>query len=167
MTRIVHRLLFGSISGLGRPMLGRLIDSSWPSAAEAAKLDKFLTSTDLAGRMVLDQNGQQLSFQSRDRHPAVPKGSTPTYLAIPLTGGEHLPGTVPTLDYWLATGSKTVGPLNFDAQFKAALDTVSTRPSWRSSRLRAELPSRIPSRSSPLKFGYTNAGGSSRTLRMK
>jgi len=97
----------------------------WSSYAAAAKLDKFLTSEDLAGRMLLDQNGQQLLLPSGDdRHVAVPKGSTPTYLAIPLDGGEHLPGSIPTIMTGSQQSQTTVGPLNFNAQVKTALNTA-------------------------------------------
>ena len=79
------------------------IGFAWPSLAESARIGRFLTHDDLAGRMVLDQNGQQIKLPTAgDRHPALDKGLTPTYLAIPLNGGEHLPSTIPTL----ATGSQ-------------------------------------------------------------
>ena len=74
---------------------------------------------------VLDQNGQQLTLPTAgDRHPTLPPDSTPTYLAIPLYGREHLPSSLPTLDSASQQGATTVGPLNFDAQLKTALDTT-------------------------------------------
>jgi hypothetical protein len=98
---------------------------SWPAALAAAKLETYLTSKDLVGRLVLDQSGQQLTLPTAgDRHPTLPNGSTPTYLAIPLNGGEHLPSSLPTLDSASQQGQATVGPLNFDAQIKAELDTT-------------------------------------------
>jgi hypothetical protein len=106
-------------------IVGSAVGWTWPSASEAAKLDGYLTSVDLAGRLVLDQNGQQLTLPTADdRHPTLPSGSTPTYLAIPLNGGEHLPSSLPTLDLASQQGETTVGPLNFDALIKAKLDTT-------------------------------------------
>lgn len=98
---------------------------SWPTVSEAAKLDRYLTPADLAGRMVLDQNGQQLVLPTAsDRHPVLPDGSTPTYLAIPLNGGEHLPGSLPTLNALSQQAETPVGPLNLDALLKANLDAT-------------------------------------------
>ena len=74
---------------------------------------------------MLDQNGQQLTLPTADdRHPTLPNGSMPTYLAIPLIGGEHLPSSLPTLDFASQQGETTVGPLDFDALIKAKLDTT-------------------------------------------
>jgi hypothetical protein len=106
-------------------IVGCAVGLSWPARSLAAKLDTFLTSKDLDGRLVLDQNGQQLTLPTAgDRHPTLPPDSTPTYLAIPLYGGEHLPSSLPTLDSASQQGATTVGPLNFDAQLKTALDTT-------------------------------------------
>ncbi len=108
-----------------RLVIGCALGWSWPTVSGAAKLDTFLTSKDLAERVVLDQNGQQLTLPTAlDRHPTLPNGSTPTYLAIPLNGGEHLPSTLPTLDAAAQQGETSVGPLNFDTLFKAKLDTT-------------------------------------------
>ena len=105
-------------------MLVLALGLTWPSHAEAAKLSRFLTSEDLAGRILLDQNGQQLQLSTANHHRLVlPDGSTPTYLAIPLSGGEQLPGSIPGLVTGSQPGATTVGPLNFDAQVTAALDT--------------------------------------------
>ncbi len=77
------------------------------------------------GRLVLDQNGQQIQLPTAsDRHPELAKGSTPTYLAIPLNGGEHLPASIPTLETGSQQGENPVGPLNFDALVKANLNTT-------------------------------------------
>jgi hypothetical protein len=105
--------------------LGLVLGVIWPLRADAAKLGRALTSEDLTGRVVLDQNGQQLQLPTvEDRHPALPKGSTPAYLAIPLDGGEHLPGSIPVLTTGSQPGETTVGPLDFDALLKAKLDTT-------------------------------------------
>ena len=96
-----------------------------PSPALAAKLSRYLTAGDVAGRMVLDQYGQQIQLPVRgDRHPELAKGSTPTYLAIPLHGGEHLPGSIQTLVTGSQEGENPVGPLKFDSLVKSNLDTV-------------------------------------------
>ena len=58
------------------------------------------------------------------RHPALAKGSIPTYLAIPLSGGEHLSATIPTLATGPQQGENPVGPLNFDSLVKANLDAT-------------------------------------------
>jgi hypothetical protein len=95
------------------------------SSGEAAKLSHYLTSEDLAGRIVLDQNGQQIQLPSAgDRHPELAKGSVPTYLAIPLYGGEHLSGTIPTIDAFSQSGENPVGPLSFDSLVKTNLDAT-------------------------------------------
>ena len=135
---------------------------SWPAASAAAKLDSFLTSKDLDGRLVLDQDGQQLTLPTAsDRHPTLPNDSTPTYLAIPLNGGEHLPSSLPTIDSATQQGATAIGPLNFDPQIKAALDTtldasrlaVVDTPSR--NYLVEFLPSRVRSTSATLKAGGT------------
>jgi hypothetical protein len=128
MTRIGRRsgflVHFGSASALAWT-LGLVLGMIWPSHAEAARLNRFLTSEDLTGRVVLDQNGQQLQLPTvEDRNVVLPKGSTPTYLAIPLYGGEHLPGRIPVLTTGSQQGETTVGPLDFDALLKAKLDTT-------------------------------------------
>jgi hypothetical protein len=95
------------------------------SSLEAAKLSHYLTSEDLAGRIVLDQNGQQIQLSSaKHRHPELAKGSVPTYLAIPLHGGEHLPGTIPMIDTGSQSGETPVGPLSFDSLVKTSLDAT-------------------------------------------
>ncbi len=100
---------------------------AWPSPVEAARLSKFLTPQDVAGRSILDQNGLDIQLPSAtDRHPQVAPGSTPTYLAIPLHGGEHLPASIPTIVTGLQQGTNPVGPLNFDALVKTNLDTTLT-----------------------------------------
>ena len=75
--------------------------------------------------MILDQNGQRIQLPTAgDRHPNLPKGSTPTYLAIPLHGGEHLPGSIPVLETGSQQGENPIGPLNFDTFVKASLNTT-------------------------------------------
>ena len=106
-------------------MLGLSFSLTLASDLKAAKLGRFLTAQDVAGRMVLDQNGQQIQLPTAaDRHPELAKGSMPTYLAIPLNGGEHLPASIPTLETGSQQGENPVGPLNFDAVVKSNLDSV-------------------------------------------
>jgi hypothetical protein len=128
MTRIGRRIGAPSYFGSGSALswicyMG--IALAWHSPCQAAKLSKFLTSEDVAGRMVLDQNGEPISLPTAsDRHPKIASGSTPTYLAIPLHGGEHIPATVPTLLSGVQQGENAVGPLNFGPIFKANLDAT-------------------------------------------
>jgi hypothetical protein len=94
------------------------------ASSSAAKLTKFLTHEDLAGRMVLDQNGEQIALPTaKERHPAVSKGSVPTYLAIPLNGGEHVPASIPTIAVGSQAGGTPLGPLNFDGIVEASLNS--------------------------------------------
>ncbi len=97
----------------------------WPSPSEAAKLSRFLTAQDVAGRLVLDQNGEQVQLPTAgDRHPRLAPGATPTYLAIPLRGGEHLPGSIQTLITGSQQGENPVGPLNVNSLVKSNLDAA-------------------------------------------
>ncbi len=106
-------------------MVGLGLSLSWPSRLEAAKLSRFLTVQDVAGRLVLDQNGEQIQLPTAgDRLPKLTKGTTPTYLAIPLHGGEHLPGSIQTLITGSQQGANPVGPLNFDSVVKSNLATA-------------------------------------------
>jgi hypothetical protein len=92
---------------------------------DAAPLRRFLTHEDVAGRMLLDQNGQQIELPTAGHpHAQLPSGSIPTYLAIPLDGGEHLPGRIPTLNTGSQQGDTIVGPLNFDPAVKVSLDSM-------------------------------------------
>jgi len=105
-----------------------VIGLTLPSRSEAAKLSEFLTRKDLSRPLLLDQNGTQLQLPSAtDHHPSLPQGSTPTYLALPLYGGEHLPVAAATIDAGAQAGSNGVGPLNLNsvvkAELNAALDT--------------------------------------------
>jgi hypothetical protein len=101
------------------------ITCCYAARADAARMGRFLTSEDLAGRMVLDQTGAQIQLPSAgDRHPALAQGVTPTYLAIPLDGGEHLPISIPTIETGSQQGENPVGPLNFDTLVKTNLDTT-------------------------------------------
>jgi hypothetical protein len=121
--RIALRLHFGRCCKLSL-ILGFGLGVTWPAESEAAKLSRFLTSEDVAGRILLDQNGQQLQDSTTGHHHLViPQGSTPTYMAIPLSGGEHLPANVPSIVAVSEQGETTTGPLKFDAQVKAALNT--------------------------------------------
>ena len=94
-----------------------------PSCSEAAKLSSFLTPKDLARPVLLDQTGQQLQLpKAQYPHPAFPHGSTPTYLAIPLHGGEHLPGGTSTI--FTGQGGAAVGPLDFNASVVAQVNAA-------------------------------------------
>jgi hypothetical protein len=94
-----------------------------PPHCHAARLGQFLTSKDLSRPVLLDQNGNQLQLSSEsDPHPSLPPGSTPTYLAFPLYGGEHLPIGTPTIDSQTQAGSNSVGPLDFSTVVKAEVD---------------------------------------------
>jgi PEP-CTERM motif len=94
-----------------------------PPRSDAAKLSSFLTPKDLARPLLLDQNGQQLQLPSGHHPlPAFPQGSTPTYLVIPLSGGEHLPAATNTI--FTGQGGPAVGPLDFNASVKAQVDNA-------------------------------------------
>jgi hypothetical protein len=103
--------------------LGVLLCLAAPSRSEAAKLSSFLTPKDLSRPVLLDQSGQQLELP-RGHHPApaFPHGSTPTYLAIPLSGGEHLP--VGTNTIFTGQGGAAVGPLDFNASVIAQVNSA-------------------------------------------
>ena len=128
MIRIGRRIGFSIRNGSGLAiilMLGMGFGLTWPAISQAAKLSRFLTVQDVAGRLVLDQNGQQIQLPIKgDRHPELAKGTTPTYLAIPLHGGEHLPGSIQTLITGSQQGESPVGPLNFDSVVKSNLATT-------------------------------------------
>jgi hypothetical protein len=92
-----------------------------PPRASAAKLSSFLTREDLARPLLLDQNGQQLELPGAQHpHPQFPQGSTPTYLVIPLSGGEHLPAGTSTI--FTGQGGSAVGPLDFNASVIAQVN---------------------------------------------
>jgi hypothetical protein len=96
-----------------------------PSRSEAAKLSEFLTQKDLSRPLLLDQNGKQLQLPSAtDPHPSLTEGSTPTYLALPLYGGEHLPVAMATIDAGAQAGSNGIGPLDLNSVVKAELDAA-------------------------------------------
>jgi hypothetical protein len=128
MLRIGHRVGFFLHRGPGLAvslMVGLGLGLTWPSPSEAAKLSRFLTAQDVAGRLVLDQIGEQVQLPTAaDRHPRLAPGATPTYLAIPLRGGEHLPRSIQTLITGPQQGQNPVGPLNFDSLVKSNLDTA-------------------------------------------
>jgi hypothetical protein len=126
ITRMVRHISFfvDYVPGL-TIFLMVVVSFASPSPCEGARLSRFLTSQDLADRLILDQNGQPVQVPTvDDRHPELAKGSTPTYLAIPLQGGEHLPASIPTLDTGSQQGENPVGPLNFDSLVKTNLDAI-------------------------------------------
>jgi hypothetical protein len=109
-------------------VLALVVGLALPLRSEAAKLGQFLTAKDLSRPLLLDQNGTQLQLPSSSHlHPSLTAGSTPTYLALPLYGGEHLPVATPTIDAGAQAGSNSIGPLDLNtlvkAQLNAALDT--------------------------------------------
>jgi hypothetical protein len=95
------------------------------TCCQAAKLSTYLTAKDLAGRELLDQDGKPLSLATLD-HPrrAIADGSTPTYVAFPLHGGEHLPAGITTLVAGSQAGAATVGPLDLDSTITANLNAA-------------------------------------------
>jgi hypothetical protein len=96
-----------------------------PSRCEAAKLSQFLTRKDLSRPVLLDQNGTQLQLPSPShRHPNLPAGSTPTYLALPLYGGEHLPIATVSLNSGAQAGTSGIGPLDLNTVVKTELDSA-------------------------------------------
>lgn len=104
-------------------MLGVGLSLAAPSRSDAAKLSSFLTPQDLARPILLDQNGQQIQLpSSHHSHPVFPQGSTPTYLVIPLSGGEHLPAGITTI--FTGQGGTAIGPLDFNATVKAKVDSA-------------------------------------------
>ncbi len=106
-------------------MVGAVLLLTGAVSSKAAKLTRFLTPEDLTGRMVLDETGQQVPPPTAgDRHPDRTKGSIPTYLVIPLHGGEHLPDSIPTLTIGSQQGENPVGPLNFDSLVKTNIDAT-------------------------------------------
>jgi len=120
-----------------RPALGResgsiisavlvfVIGLTVPSPCEAAKLGEYLTRKDLSRPLLLDQNGNQLQLHSPSHpHPSVTQGSTPTYLALHLYGGEHLPVAMATIDAGAEAGSTGIGPLDLNTLVKAQLDAA-------------------------------------------
>ncbi len=104
-------------------MLGLSLGLSAPNRSDAAKLSSFLTAKDLARPLLLDQNGQQLQLpSSHHTREAFPQGSTPTYLAIPLSGGEHLPAG--TITIFSGQGGSAEGPLDFNSLIKSKVDAA-------------------------------------------
>ncbi|MGO9463268.1 MAG: hypothetical protein ACLQIB_28925 [Isosphaeraceae bacterium] len=96
-----------------------------PSRSQAAKLGQFLTPKDLSRPLLLDQNGTQLQLPSPDHpHPSLTPGSTPTYLALPLYGGEHLPAATATINAGAQAGGNAVGPLDFNSVVKGELNSA-------------------------------------------
>jgi hypothetical protein len=123
MARIDQRVRFPVIQSSASLVLSVLLGLAVPSRSDAAKLSSFLTPKDLARPLLLDQNGQQLQLPSTHRpHLVIPQGSTPTYLVIPLSGGEHLPGGTSTI--FTGQGGAAVGPLDFNASVVAQVNTA-------------------------------------------
>jgi hypothetical protein len=123
MARIGCRIQFPVIRSVAALVLSVLLSLGAPSRSEAAKLSSFLPAKDLARPVLLDQNGEQLQLPS-GHHPAsaFPQGSTPTYLVIPLSGGEHLPGGTSTI--FTGQGGAAVGPLDFNASVVAQVNSA-------------------------------------------
>ena len=128
MARICFRVRFPSqsVPGLAASLVMVLgLGLTIPTRSEASRLSTYLSSSDLARPEVLDQNGVQLQLPSPDHpHPTRASGSTPTYVAFPLHGGEHLPTGTETLVAGSQAGQTTVGPLDFDATLKAKLNAA-------------------------------------------
>jgi hypothetical protein len=96
-----------------------------PSRSEAARLSQFLTREDLSRPLLLDQNGKQLQLPSPSHpHPSLTQGSTPTYLALALHGGEHLPVATPTIDAGGQAGTSGIGPLDLSSLVKGELNAA-------------------------------------------
>ena len=112
------------------PVLGLSLSLSLgltvPRHCQAAKLSTYLTAKDLSQAELLDQNGQQRALGSSHQSHSVlsSNGLTPTYIAVPLFGGEHLPGGITTLVAGSPAGGTTVGPLDFDTTLKANLNAA-------------------------------------------
>jgi hypothetical protein len=106
--------------------LGLSFGLTMPAHCQAAKLSTYVTAKDLSQAELLDQNGRQLPLGSlQQSHAVLSSGSTPTYIAVPLYGGEHLPGDITTLVAGSPAGGTTVvGPLDFDTTLKANLDAA-------------------------------------------
>ena len=125
MARIDRRILLPVIQrSAARCALSILLNLAVPSRSDAAKLSSFLTPKDLARPVLLDQNGQQLLLPSANRPQlAIPQGSTPTYLAIPLFGGEHhLPAGTSTI--FTGQAGAATGPLDFNASVVAQVNAA-------------------------------------------
>ena len=128
MTRTGRRISFSlrRAPGLAMPMiLGLGLAWMWPYSRRGGKTQPVSHRPRRCRATVLDQNGQPIQLPTAaDRHPELAKGSTPTYLAIPLHGGEHLPASIPTIETGSQQGENPVGPLNFDALVKANLNAT-------------------------------------------
>jgi len=95
-----------------------------PGSGEAARLSQVLTARDLSRPILLDQNGRQLQLPSTlDPHPLIPTGSTPTYLAFALHGGEDLPAGISSIAASPTDPAGAVGPLDLNRLVKAELDS--------------------------------------------
>ncbi len=128
MARICSRVRFSSQPGPGLAASLVLVVGlglTIPTRSEAGRLSSILTSSDLSRPELLDQNGMQLQLPSPNHpHPARASGSTPTYVAFPLSGGEHLPSGTDTLVAGSQAGQTTVGPLDLNATLEAKLDAA-------------------------------------------
>jgi hypothetical protein len=95
-----------------------------PTPCRAAKISSHLTPKDRSQRELLDQNGARLNLGVLIHPHKAPSESTPTYVAFPLHGGEHLPAGLTTLVAGSQAGQATVGPLELDSTLKASLDAA-------------------------------------------
>ena len=82
-----------------------------PSAC-ADKITSMLTARDLAHPTILTPSGEVVSPTSRTAG-AAGSAATPTYVAYALTGGEHLPADITTLNATSVAGLTSTGPLDF------------------------------------------------------
>jgi hypothetical protein len=128
MARIGDRIRAALDHGLGfflSSVLVLAVALSMPAHCEAARLGEFLTRKDLSRPVLLDQNGSQLQLPSAMHpHPSLTQGSTPTYLALPLYGGEHLPVATATIDAGAQAGNTGIGPLDLSTLVKAELNAA-------------------------------------------
>ena len=128
MTRLYSRERFSSQPGLRSAaylVLVLSLDLAMPTHSEASRLSTILTPSDQARPELLDQNGLQLQLPSPNHpHPTQPNGSTPTYVAFPLHGGEHLPGGTVTLTAGSQGGQTAVGPLSLDTTLESKLNSA-------------------------------------------
>jgi hypothetical protein len=130
MTRIHFRIRFRSHLGPELAIfwvlaLSLSLGLTMPTHCQGAKLSTYVTAKDLSRAERLDQNGQPLPpGPLQQSHSEQSSGSTPTYLAVPLQGGEHLPAGITTLVAGSPAGESPVGPLDFDPTLKANLNAA-------------------------------------------
>jgi hypothetical protein len=92
---------------------------------EGAGIARYLTPQDRSNPIFLSDSGQPIAPRSL-AHPgtALSPGILPAYAVFPLSGGEHLPGGVPTLTTGPQAGETTVGPLDLDPLVQANLNAA-------------------------------------------